>query len=71
MVTGTRNVATYFGELSEWGTVEAGKVADLILLDGDPLDDVSNLETISGVMARGRWVPKEEIDRILEGLKTG
>jgi imidazolonepropionase-like amidohydrolase len=70
LVTGTRNVATYFGELNEWGTVEAGKVADLILIDANPLDDVSNVGLISGVMARGRWLPKAEIDRILEGLRA-
>ncbi len=70
LVTGTRNVATYFGELNEWGTVEAGKVADLILIDANPLEDVSNVGLITGVMARGRWLPKAEIDRILEGLRA-
>ncbi len=60
--TGTRNVAVFFGTTAETGTVEAGKRADLILLDADPLADVRNTGRQAGVMLRGRWLPKAEID---------
>jgi imidazolonepropionase-like amidohydrolase len=69
LVTGTRNVAEYFGALDERGTVEAGKVADLLLLEANPLADVANVGRLSGVMVRGRWLPRAELDRLLESLR--
>ncbi len=41
----TRNPAEYLGKLSEMGTVEKGKVADLVLLDANPLDDIAQHAT--------------------------
>jgi imidazolonepropionase-like amidohydrolase len=58
---GTYNVAVYLDALDEFGTVEEGKAADLILLEGDPLADIQNLARRAGVMARGRWLPASEI----------
>jgi len=69
LTTGTRNVAEYFGALDERGTVEAGKVADLLLLEANPLADVANVGRLSGVMVRGRWLPRAELDRLLESLR--
>jgi imidazolonepropionase-like amidohydrolase len=63
--TGTRNVATYFKTSKETGTIETGKRADLILLDADPLVDIGNTTRRSGVMVRGRWLPRAEIERRL------
>jgi len=60
--TGTRNVAVFFGTQAETGTVGKGKRADLVLLDADPLADIRNTARRSGVMLRGRWMPKAEID---------
>jgi imidazolonepropionase-like amidohydrolase len=68
--TGTRNVAGYFGTLDRTGTVTEGKVADLLLLDADPRVDITNTTRIAGVMARGRWLAKTEIDRRLAALAT-
>jgi imidazolonepropionase-like amidohydrolase len=63
--TGTKNVAVYFDTIDESGTVEAGKVADLILLSANPLADVRNVSNRVGVMVRGRWLPEAEIQRRL------
>src|SRR6266542_3086144 len=41
----------------EYGSVQAGKVADLLLLDADPIVDMNNTIKISKVMRAGRWVP--------------
>jgi imidazolonepropionase-like amidohydrolase len=51
---------------ADFGTVEEGKRADLVLLDGNPLEDISFTRKISGVMANGRWYPHEEIASMLE-----
>jgi hypothetical protein len=57
--TATRNPAVYFGKLAEWGTVEAGKSADLVLLDADPLKDIRNTRKIRAVVLRGRLLDFE------------
>ncbi len=46
-------------------TVEVGKAADLILAAGNPLEDVANIRSPLGVMAGGRWFPKEILDQML------
>lgn len=68
LVTGTRNVGEYFQRNDAFGTIAVGRRADLLLLDADPLADVANLQRIAGVMARGRWVPADEIRTRLEAI---
>ena len=63
--TGTRNVARFFGAEREFGTVETGKRANLVLLDADPLADIGNFRRQAGVMVGGRWLPREEVERRL------
>jgi imidazolonepropionase-like amidohydrolase len=68
LATGTRNVADFLGNAAEAGTVEAGKRADLVLLNADPLQSIANVSRSAGVMVGGRWIPREEIDRRLAAL---
>jgi cytosine/adenosine deaminase-related metal-dependent hydrolase len=65
LATGTKNVARFFGTLDETGTVAVGKRADLVLLNGNPLQDIGNTAQPAGVMIGGRWLPRLEIDRRL------
>jgi imidazolonepropionase-like amidohydrolase len=65
LVTGTRNIATYFDTLDRTGTVETGKRGDLVLLDGNPLEHISNAARIAGVMIGGRWLAKKQIEQRL------
>ncbi|MBC8332938.1 MAG: amidohydrolase family protein [Anaerolineae bacterium] len=66
--TGTRNAAEAMGKLDEFGTLEVGKRADLILLDGNPLEQISAVREQRGVMLRGRWLPESEIQTYLAEL---
>jgi imidazolonepropionase-like amidohydrolase len=59
--SGTANVGHHFKSQDDFGTVALGRRADLILLDGNPLEDLANIERRSGVMVRGRWLPESEI----------
>jgi imidazolonepropionase-like amidohydrolase len=68
LATGTVNVARFLGNESEAGTVAAGKRADLILLEANPLADIGNVRRKSGVMVGGWWLPRAEIDRRLAAL---
>jgi imidazolonepropionase-like amidohydrolase len=70
--SGSRNVAEYVrtslrGDAA-FGTIAAGQRADLVLLEGNPLADLGQLERRVGVMVRGRWVPAEEIRRGLDAI---
>jgi hypothetical protein len=49
--------------------VEPGHVADLVLLDGNPLQDISNTQKISGVILEGHYYPRAELDRLAAGLE--
>jgi imidazolonepropionase-like amidohydrolase len=60
--SGTANVGQYFKGQDAFGTIAVGQRADLILVDANPLQNVSNMERRSGVMVRGRWLPASEID---------
>lgn len=64
----TINAAEYFDAEDEWGTIATGRVADLLLLDANPLDDIRNLWRQSGVMVRGRFLSAEEIQRRLDEI---
>jgi hypothetical protein len=64
--TATRNPARYFGILNETGTIEGGKSADLVLLDADPLADIQNTQKIAGVVSRGRYYSRQDLDAMLE-----
>ena len=68
----TRNPGEYFAEVMkvprEFGTVEVGMRADLLLLDANPLESVANVSKRVGVMARGRWLPESELRKMLENI---
>lgn len=50
------------------GTVEPGKLADLVLLDGSPLEDIHNTRKIVAVVADGRLYRHADLDQLLAGI---
>jgi imidazolonepropionase-like amidohydrolase len=67
----TRNSAESLGRLDELGTVEAGKRADLVLLEADPLADIANTRRIVAVVADGRLYDKAALEAMLAQVKAG
>jgi len=64
----TRAPAGCLEQEGEFGAVQPGLRADLLLLAADPLADVGAAKQRVGVMVRGRWLPAEELDGLLEAL---
>lgn len=69
IAAGTVNAAKCLGKEAEFGTLEVGKRADLLLVDENPLVNLATIKSHSGVMARGRWLSRERCDEILLRLK--
>jgi len=66
--TGTVNVAKYLN-LADAGTIKPGAIADLVLINGNPLTDITNTKKVEGVMVRGKWLSKSEIEAGLKKLE--
>jgi len=66
----TRNAAEFMGQLDRRGTIEAGKIADLVLLDKDPLADIHNTRTIQAVVLNGKLFPRAALDAMLAKAQT-
>ncbi|MCM4158601.1 amidohydrolase family protein [Antarcticibacterium flavum] len=69
LVTGTKNAAEYFATPEEFGTIQPGRRADLILLNSNPIEDISNVKDRAGVMVRGEWYPEEKISEKLQEIE--
>lgn len=63
--TATINPASYFGLLADYGSIATGKVADMVLLDANPVEDISNTRRIDTVIFNGNVYTREELDQWL------
>src|SRR5258708_39089680 len=60
----TRSPAEFLGRLPTEGTVEVGKKANLVLLDANPLADISNTRHVAAVILTGRLIRGAELQKI-------
>jgi hypothetical protein len=67
--TGTVNVAAYL-KLPDTGMIKRGYTADLVLIDGNPLQDITQTRKVRGVMLNGKWLSREYIDAGLKPLAS-
>ena len=63
--TATANPARFLGRQKDFGTVEPGKLADLVLLDANPLDDINNIRKTSAVIFDGTYFDRAALDATL------
>ncbi|MES1259894.1 MAG: amidohydrolase family protein [Gemmatimonadota bacterium] len=63
--TATSNAAAFVAGEEEFGTVQVGRRADLLLVLGDPLVDLGVIRKPVGVMVRGQWLDRAELDRMI------
>ncbi len=65
----TLNPALFLGLSDSLGTIEAGKIANLVLLDADPLQDIRSTQRITAVISEGRYLDRQMLDRMV--LESG
>ncbi|MGI8783923.1 MAG: amidohydrolase family protein [Acidobacteriota bacterium] len=68
--TATINPARFFGKEKEMGTIERGKLADLVLLDANPLNNIDNTRRINAVIVNGRYLPKVALQTMLAEVEA-
>jgi len=66
--TSTTSPFEYLGESDRAGTIEVGKQSDLLLVEENPLRDISAASKVAGVLIRGRWLGKEEIHQRMQRI---
>jgi hypothetical protein len=65
----TLNPALFLAKPEQYGVVEPGHVADLVLLDADPLEDIRNTRKISAVVVAGKYYSRKTLDSMLEQVE--
>jgi hypothetical protein len=66
----TRNPAEYLGEIGSSGTIEKGKIANLVLLEANPLKNIRNTQRINAIVMNGRYLSKSVLQRMLADVEA-
>ncbi len=67
--TATLNPAKFLGKQADFGTVEKGKIADLVMLDANPLDDIHHTQKINAVVLAGHYFSRNDLDEMLRAVE--
>jgi imidazolonepropionase-like amidohydrolase len=67
--TATLNPADFYNRRSDYGTVEIGRIADLVLLQANPLENIANTRKIAGVVTDGRFLSSADLEQLRNRLK--
>lgn len=67
--TATLNPADFYNQRSDYGTVQTGGIADLLLLEANPLEDIANTRKIAGVVADGHYLSRDDLEQLAARLK--
>jgi len=70
LITSVINGPKFFGLENNYGSVESGKIADLVILDENPLVDITNTTSISSVITKGIWYSSSELDNLMNSIKN-
>src|SRR5437016_5850147 len=68
--TGTLNPARFFGMEDQLGTIEKDKLADLVLLKANPLDNIANTQKIAAVISNGHYFSSNDLQKMLAGVEA-
>ena len=66
----TRKRAEFLGRADSVGSIKPGMVADLVLLDANQLQDIRNTTSIAGVVVRGTFYDRHDLDDLLEAVAS-
>ena len=68
--TATLNPAIFLGLQDSLGTIEEGKIADIVVLDVNPLEDISNTQKINSVVVNGKLIGRNDLDKMLTEVEV-
>jgi imidazolonepropionase-like amidohydrolase len=70
LTSATLNPARFLGREGDFGTVERGKIADLVLLDNSPMKDIRNTRKVRAVVLNGEFLAQDQLNRIFADVET-
>lgn len=70
LITSVINGPKFFGLENQYGSIESGKMADLLILEQNPLEDITNTSTIYNVVAGGKWYSKKALNDLMNSIKN-